>query len=219
MIQCVQRIERSIRDRSDVDGPLINYWIYIFILFLLTFGIYSIVLFFQRIGRIDKFIIRKRDYYEGVIEFLEKYSQEQDKYDEFQNEIEDLKTIYQMEFFNNIKEIKAGMSFLLAIVTIGIYGFIVLYKLNKVWNDLQIFERNFDDRLSQLLIKLELSTYPLTFKSDPTKNRSFSMYLVLGFVTFGIWFIVWDYKIHTDPDNLYKEFHSVEDTILNIVRK
>jgi hypothetical protein len=29
---------------------------------------------------------------------------------------------------------------------------------------------------------------------------------------------VWDYKVHTDPDNLYGEIHSVEDTVLQTVR-
>jgi hypothetical protein len=42
--------------------------------------------------------------------------------------------------------------------------------------------------------------------------------LILSIVTFGIWSLVWEYKIQTDPDNLYNEFHSVEDTVLQTVR-
>ena len=37
-------------------------------------------------------------------------------------------------------------------------------------------------------------------------------------MTVGIWGLVWDYKIHTDPDKLFSEYHSIEDTILQIVR-
>jgi hypothetical protein len=59
MNQEVLRIERSVRDRNDSDKVLINYWLYFFLLSWITFGIMGLVLFFQRIGRVDKFINRK----------------------------------------------------------------------------------------------------------------------------------------------------------------
>jgi len=219
MIQAVQKIERSIRERRDTDVPLINYWLYIFLLSWITLGIYSIVLFFKRIGRIDKFIARKREYYEGIIDFTEKYSKENNKDDELHHDIQDLKNMYEDNYEKKIKEIKAGLSFFLLIITLGIWELVVIYKQNGIWNKLQRFDQDFDDKLSQIWIKLELIKYSLNFKSDSSKNRSFILYLILTIVTVGIWGIVWDYKIHTDPDNLYKEFHSVEDTVLNTVRK
>ena len=45
-----------------------------------------------------------------------------------------------------------------------------------------------------------------------------AFFLILSIVTFGIWALVWDYKIHTDPENLYGDFHGIEDTVLQVVR-
>ena len=105
------------------------------------------------------------------------------------------------------------------IVTLGIWAFVWLYKMNKIWYDLQKIEQDFDDKISQIWSKLGLIKYPLSFNLDSSKNRSYALYLILSIITFGIWSLVWDFKIHTDPDNLYKEFHSIEDTVLQIVRQ
>lgn len=88
-----------------------------------------------------------------------------------------------------------------------------------MWDKLQKLEQDFDDKLSQIWIKVGLIKYPLTFNLDSSKNRSYALYLILSIITFGIWELVWDYKIDTDPENLYKEFHSIEDTVLQTVRK
>lgn len=218
MMQSVQKIERNIKERIEVDVPLINWWLNILIVTPVTLGIYSIILFFKKTSRVDKFIIRKKEYYQNVIEYTERFAQEKGTYDDTRNEIEDLKFLMTNAFNSKIKEIKGGISFLLTIVTFGIWAFIWMYKMNKVWDDLQKLEQEFDDKVSQIWLKLELTKYPINFNINSSKKRSFVLYLILSTVTFGIWGLVWDYKIHTDPDNLYKEFHQVEDTILNTVR-
>ena len=177
-----------------MDVPLINWWLYTLIVAPVTFGIYSIVVFFKRTGRVDKFIVRKRDYYRALLDYTGKYTQENNTYDLIHHDLADL------------------------MVTMGLWGFIWLYKMNRVWYDLQKIEQDFDDKLSQIWIKAGLIKYPLTFNLDCSKNRSYILYFILSIVTFGIWGLVWDYKIHTDPDNIYKEFHSVEDTVLQTVR-
>ncbi len=103
-------------------------------------------------------------------------------------------------------------------LTLGIWNFVWLYKMNRIWYDLQTVEENFDRAISQIWIRLGLTKYPLNFAVDPSKKRSYPLYLLLSVVTAGIWAFVWDYKIHTDPDSLYKEFHSVEDMVLQVVR-
>jgi hypothetical protein len=49
-------------------------------------------------------------------------------------------------------------------------------------------------------------------------RRNFGLYLGLSIITFGIYGIIWDYQLHTDPEKVYPEFHSVEDTVLNGAR-
>ncbi len=218
LVQQVQQIERAIRARTNSDKKLVNWFLYIFILGPITLGIYAIVIFFQRTNRVDNFIKRKRVYYKNLIDFTDKYAQEKDKYEELRGEIADLQFFYEQNFENSIKELKAGLTFLLTLLTLGIWGFVWLYKINGIWHKLQTFEQEFDDRLSQLWIKLELTKYPINFEIKSSKDRNFWLYLILSFITLGIWFLVWDYKIHTDPDDLFPEFHVAEDTVLQIIR-
>lgn len=219
MNQEVLRIERSVRERNETDKVLINYWLYILVLSWLTFGIMAIVLFFQRINRIDKFIERKKTYFDGLINYSEQIAKEKGKYDELSTQINKLKDVYTYEFLGKNKKIKAGLSFLLSIITFGIWGIVVLFKLNKAWNNLQKAEQKFYDELNTILTKLELTKYPVSFKVKSNKNRSFILYLILTLITFGIWGIVWDYKIHTDADDLYPEIHTAEDSILGIIKQ
>lgn len=124
----------------------------------------------------------------------------------------------QAAYGGNLRKINSGLSFLLTVVTIGIYGFYVLYRVNRYWWDAQVVEQEFDDNLSHAWLTLGLMRYPITFNLDQEKRRSYALYLILSIVTFGIWAIVWDYKIQTDPESLYGEFHSIEDIVLQIVR-
>jgi uncharacterized membrane protein len=218
MIQAVTMIERSIKDRRLNDVEFINWWLYFFIVNPITLGIYGIILFFKRTDRVDRFINRKARYYESLIDFTEKYCKEKQSYDKLHHRFNDLKSLYKESFSEKIKPVNSGLSFLLIIITLGIWSLIWLYKMNKVWFDLELFEQDFDDTLSQIWIEAGLTKYPINIKIDPSKNRSYALYLILSLLTFGIWFLVWDYKIHTDPENIFPEFHSVEDSILQTIR-
>lgn len=216
--QAEAKIERGIKQRRTSDTTLINYWLYVFLVSWVTFGIYGLVLFFKRISRIDGFSDRKRLYYEALIDWTELHSQQQGKEDEVHHMLGDMRSEVQVAYSGDLRKINAGMSFLLTIVTIGFYSLYVLYRMNRYWWDAQVVEQDFDDKLSQVWSRLDLMRYPVSFTLDQGKQRSYPLYLFLSFITLGIWGIVWDYKIHTDPKNLYPEFHSVEDTVLQVVR-
>jgi uncharacterized protein DUF4234 len=218
LMQSVTRIDRAVKERRDSDTTLINYWLYFFLVSWVTFGIYSLVLFFKRINRIDRFSARKQAYYEGLLDWTERYADQRGKRDEVQSLLEDARHEVKAAYNGDLKPIKAGVSFLLTIVTIGIYGLYVLYRMNRYWWDAQVLEQSFDDRLSQAWVRVGLMRYPISFTLDQGKRRSYALYLILSIITFGIWAIVWDYKIHTDPENLFPEFHSVEDTALQTIR-
>lgn len=217
-VHAVTRVDRAIKERRDSDTLLINYWLYFLLVSWVTIGIYGLVLFFRRIGRVDRFSERKRAYYEAVIDWTEMYAEQQRKKDEVHHVLSDMRLDIGDAFKGPLRKINAGVSFLLTIVTIGIYGLYVLYRMNRYWWDAQVVEQNFDDKLSQVWLKLDLMRYPISFTLDQSKRRSYLLYLLLSILTIGIWAIVWDYKIHTDPDNLYKEFHSIEDTVLQVLR-
>ena len=165
MIQAVQKIERSIKERREVDVPFMNWLLYILIINPVTLGIYGIVMFFKRTQRVDKFIVRKKDYYQSVLDYTERYSQEKNCYDGIRNDLNDLNDYVNTSFYKEVKEIKAGISFLLIVITLGIWAFVWLYKMNKIWYNLQKIEQDFDDKLSQIWIRIGLIKYPINF--DP----------------------------------------------------
>jgi hypothetical protein len=218
LIQSVTRLDRAIKDRRDSDVELTNWWLYALLLSWVTFGIYTLYLFFKRISRIDAFSRRKQAYYEALLEWTEREAAARGRDHEVHDELVDLGSEVYLAYRRDLRPINAGLSFVLTIVSIGFYGLFVLYRKNRYWWDAQVVEQDFDDKLSQVWMKLGIVRYPLTYRVDQSKRRSYALYLILSIVTFGVWGLVWDYKIHTDPDNLYGEFHAVEDSVLQTVR-
>jgi len=218
MTQSVTKIDRAIKERRNTDRLLVNFWLYFFLLSWATIGIYGIVLFFQRINRIDGFSARKQRYYDALLTWTERYAEREHRQDEVHNAVTDMRAEISAAYRDDMRPIGAGVSFLLTIVTIGIYGFYVLYRINRYWWDAQILEQEFDDQLSQTWLNLGLARYPTTFTLDQRKQRSYALYLILSFITFGVWAVYWDYQLQIDPDNLYGEFHTNEDTVLQTVR-
>lgn len=218
MAQYEIKIERAIKERRESDKPLINYWLYLLLVSWVTLGIYVLVVFFQRMVRIDRFSTRKRRYYEGLIIWTSRYAQHLGKEGQVHARLGDMRAEISGAYNGSMRQINAGLSFLFTILTLGIFGFYVLYRVNRYWWDAQVVEQQFDDNLSQVWSKLGLMRYPLDFTLDQRKQRGYVLYLILSFLTLGIWGIVWGYKIHTDPETLYPEFHSNEDAVLQVIR-
>jgi Domain of unknown function (DUF4234) len=218
LIPSVTKLDRAVKQRRDTDVQLVNWWLYTLLLSWVTFGIYSLYLYFKRIARIDQFSERKHSYYDATLEWTERWAARNGQEDAIHQEVADLRADVTRAYQEDLRPIKAGLSFVLTLITLGIYGFYVLYRVNKYWWDAQVMEQDFDDKLSQTWIKLNIMRYQLDFPVDQRKRRSYALYLVLSIVTFGIWGLVWDYKVHTDPDNLYGQFHGIEDTVLQTIR-
>lgn len=218
MEQAVQRVDRFVKERRETDKPLVSWTLYFLLLSWVTFGIYPLVVFVRRISRADAFAARKYNYYTSVLDYTKQYAEECGKSDLVHAKLGDVESELKTAFDGNLRPIKAGVSLLLSFVTLGIYGLYVIYRLDKFWWDVQVVEQDFDESVSQVWTTLGIVRYPVTFEPNQSVRRSFGMYLLLSFVTFGVWGIVWDYKIHTDPDKLFPEFHSSEDAVLAAVR-
>ena len=79
-------------------------------------------------------------------------------------------------------------------------------------------EQDFDEKLSLIRNKLGVVRYPITFQPVGELRQSFGLHLGLSIITLGIYGIFWDYRLHTDPEKVYPEFHAVEDSVLNGAR-
>jgi hypothetical protein len=218
LVESMTRLDRAIKARRDSDTQLINWWIMWLVLSWLTFGIYLVYNYYQRMSRIDGFSRRKRAYYQALLEWTEREAATRGKEEALHTDLADLRGEATRAYQKDLREINAPLSLVITILTAGLYGLYVVYRLNRYWWDAQVFEQDFDDGLSRMWSRLGIVKYPINFQLDQSKRRDFWLYLVLSIVTFGIWALVWDYKLQVDPDNLYGEYHSIEDTVLQTIR-
>lgn len=218
-LHSVTQIDRAIKQRRNSDVEFMNFWLYFLVVAPVTFGIYALIIYYRRMTRIDRFSERKKQYYEAVMEWTERFAERNGRTDDVHFMLGDMRSEVQAAYRGDLRKINAGISFLLTIVSLGIYGFYVLYRVNRYWWDAQVLEEEFDDRLSQTWGKLGLMRYPLSLTPDQGTRRSYALYLILSIVTLGIWGVVWDYKTYTDPEKVYPEMHAIEDTVLQTVRQ
>lgn len=218
VVPALAKIERYIRERRDTDRPLVGWGIYFFLLTWVTLGIYPIVIFYKRLNRADLFRERRQHYYDAVIAFTAEFAEQASRLDTIHHDTDDLAAYVKERFANVHRPIKAGLSVLLSFVTLGIYGYIAYYQAMKFWWEIQVTEQDFCEKLSIIWTTLGIIRYPIRFDPLQQLRRSFWMNFFLSIVTLGIYGIVWDYQLHTDPDKVYPEFHSTEDATLSAAR-
>ncbi|WP_194925834.1 DUF4234 domain-containing protein [Catenulispora pinisilvae] len=217
-LEAVRQVDRYVHERRVTDQAFVGWGLYFFLLSWVTLGIYPIVIFYRRLNRADLFRDRRLHYYSAVIDSSAQYAEGRGEYGAAHDDLDDLRRFVKERFEDEHKPIKAGLSVFLSFVTIGIYGFIAIYRLMRFWWQIQLTEQDFDDKLSIVWTKLGIIRYPITFEPVPALNRSFGLHFLLSCVTLGIYGIIWDYRLHTDPEKVYPEFHSTEDAVLNALR-
>jgi hypothetical protein len=217
-IPAVQQVDRFVHRRRFTDRILVSWPLYFFILSWVTLGIYSLLIAYRRWERADLFRQRRVHYYDAVIAATRQYAEESGQYGPAHDDLDDLQRFVTERFEDEHRPINAGASLALSIITLGVYGFYAVYRLMRFWWEVQLTEQDFDDRLSLLWTKLGMIKYPLTFEVDERLHRSFGLHFFLTIVTLGICGMVWDYRLHTDPEKIFPEFHSLEDGTLGVLR-
>lgn len=217
-VQAVQQVDRYIHSRRDADRPLVSWGLYFFLLSWITFGIYAMVVFYRRMNRAEQFRLRKQNYYDATLAFVSQYAEEIGEYATVHDAVGDTDRYVKDRFVVEHKQIRPGLWLVLSCLTLGVFWYIAVARVMRFWWQIQVTEQEFDEKLSPIMIKLNVVRYPITFRPVEELRRSFWMHFVLTIVTLGIYGVIWDYRSHTDPDKVYPEFHAVEDTVLNAVR-
>ena len=220
LLPAAQQVERYVRDRRDTDRTFVEWAVYFFLLVPVTLGIYALVIFYREVNRADMFAQRKAHYYKSLLDYTRQWTQESGEYDATHSQIDDIEWYIKGRFESEHKPIRAGLSLFLSIVTLGIYRLYSIYRMDRFWYQIQLTEQDFDDSLlCDLWVKLGLVKYPIPYRPDESTRRSFWMSFALTCVTLGIYGIVWDYKIYTDPPKkIFPEIHALEDSVIQIVR-
>lgn len=214
----IAQIERYVRLRRDTDRPLISWGLYFFLLSWLTLGVYPVIVFYQRLNRADLFSDRRHHYYEAVVDYTTRYADDAGRAEDVHYETDDLASYVKGRFITVHQPIKAGLSVLLSFATLGIYGYISVYRLMKYWWEIQVTEQDFCEKLSPIWTELGIIRYPISYELIQRVRRNFWTCFLLSIVTIGVYGIWWDYYLHTDPDRVYPEMHSSEEAVLNAAR-
>lgn len=218
VLSAVPQVERYVRARRDTNQKFVGWGLYFFLLSWVTFGIYPIIIFYRRLNRADVFRDRKLGYYTSLVNLTHQHAQNQGNTSVLP-QLDDLHREITARFTGEHKPIRAGLSVFLSIITLGIYGYIAIYRDMKFWWQIQLTEQDFYEHLGITWTKLKIVRHPVTFQPIGDLNRSFWMHFLLAIVTFGIYGMIWDYRLHTDPERLFPESDSAEDGILASVRQ
>lgn len=173
-------IIENINQGEIYEKPYIN-WSSFVIFSILSFGIFGLYYFIKRVNRVNFLINRKKEL--GKL-FVQKYNR------------------YNLNYYNSIETINPYLSILLIFLTLGIYFYIYIYKFNNIWQVIDNCEENFYRDFCQLSGK--------SINFQPIEKSNYFYNLLLSFITFGIWFLVWDYKIHNKAGKFFYLVHNRE---------
>ena len=191
-------------------------------------------------NRVNAFIERKTEWYKNIVEFTNQHSEDSRNVTKLNDLITAivLKTHVSPINLNNalifsgitsflgvislfFGEGQVQMSILIGICTIGtlmVNIIIYEYPINAIWDNIQCFENEFDSTLSKVWKENGWIEQSIEFYIDPRKKRNYVLWLFFSMISFGIMFVVWVYKIYTDPDSMYKQFHDIEDKIIERIK-
>ena len=193
----------------------------------------SMMFIVQRINRLNFFITRKKEWYQTIASMVKEQNTDVKRANKLTNLINQkfisIKPISLRSFLGiHVVILSLSMSMIEknATFVLGIFFIIWIVKLfvyqlslNNSWNRLQYFESEFDSTLSEIWKEDHKIEDSFSYTIDLRKKRNYFVWLFCSYVSLGIVGIVWDYKMHTDPDNMYKQFHDREDEILEVIEK
>lgn len=235
MTDCINLLEENIKNGQIWMKPLAD-WNKTVIFSLLTLGIYFIYIFIKRIERADKYIMRKRDFFNIVINCFQK------------NPAADLKGLQNTRalFIKDVPPLKPFLlklifvfcilSVTLSIVIYRLDGsianiavitgiflltalFIYIYRMNKIWDDIGFFENMFYAELEKILKKERIFKNSFLYETQSKMKDKFIPYLFLSlFPVPFLWLLVWDRKLHYLPDKIYPSSVSSEYIILETLK-
>jgi hypothetical protein len=210
-------IRLAIEARDLTDKKLMPYWFYFLVVYSLTLGLWGFVIMAQRIERIDRFSARKMSYYNALIDWTHERSMEDGREQDVRETVAEMRSHVQSAYERELRPINSCQSVVLTILTLGVYGLHVLYRMNRYWPDAMLVEQRFDVQVSSAWSVLGVLSDPVSFTADPSMRRGYAGHLIGTIVTLGIWGVAWDWMLHVDPDRLYVDIHAVEDSVMRTV--
>ena len=192
-------------------------------------------------NRVNIFIKRKAEWYTNIVEFTKQHSEDSEKLQKLKILMDSTKYKSAMNPINLINSLimmavskvfgamaspyisgtPTLLSFSICLVVIALWVVTVIvyeYPMNAIWNKIQCFENEFDDTLSKVWKENRWIENSIEFYIDPSKKRNYYLWIFFSIITCGVMYVIWKYKIYTDPDNMYYRFHDSENRILEVIK-
>jgi hypothetical protein len=230
------QIQESVRARQQTDKILSPLWILAPILAVLLgvslsilvffinqpFGlaliapaifvpaIISAILVYYLINRMTEHFVRESNLRRGVIQYLRAKAEQEGKGPSVASEIATMQSVHSEADASDDQ--KSAVLWTILAVVVPFVGLYVLYFLTKYPYEHDARWRAFSQQVQAAGSKLGIVAVAPSWKA--IEKRSFFLYLVLSFITVGIFALYWYYVLIEDPNQHFRAQAQFEDVFL-----
>ncbi len=218
MTDYIKELECLKRKAEKNNKPLYN-WYLCMLFSVLTFGIFFVGVFVERIKRLNKFIEIRAEYYKLVTAFTKDlYVSGVVKGKISERALYNL-NLQTQSFLSYNPIIPPTKTLILFVLTGGLYIFYYIYLMNKAWITLQYYEANYNKLLTVVWLEAEVTEEPIVFRVTNEPKHRFLVKVLFSVLTCGLYLIYWDYTAHVEPDTLFVRFADTAEATEKVIGK
>ena len=178
-------------------------------------GIVYIILFllpwYKLIRRRSEHFRRDKILREGLVSYIRGAASERGLEPQLSTEMATMMTVHS-ESSGEEGEKSAVLWIVLSIITFGLVGIYVSYFLTKDPHSHDARQLAFMQQVQSSFSKLQKTIVFPFWKAMP--DRSFFLYLILSWITFGLFALYWNYVLITDFNGHFKAQWQIEDQLI-----
>lgn len=207
-------LEANMRQRPVTDWQT-PFWT-AFLLALVTCGIYGVYILYKLMDRRQQHFERMVYFRYNMIQWLRQKAEAAGRLPEMEADISQLEGIHVAVSNRDRAGEKSPVLWLILGLVTGVTNFYVYYFLNDDFRAHEANENMFAQKASEVMQKLGMTEQPL-YTAWAVPERNFVVFLILSFITCGIYGIYWWYTLITDPNNHFNNHAYWENQVYAII--
>ncbi|MEW6020224.1 MAG: DUF4234 domain-containing protein [Pseudomonadota bacterium] len=207
-------LEATMRQRTITDWQT-GFWT-AFLLSLITCGIYGLYVLYKLMDRRQQHFERMVSMRYYLIQMLREKAQAAGQLDELATEISQLEGMHLQSTNRDREGEKNPIMWLVLGIATSVTNFYVYYFLNDDFRAHEANERIFMMRASEVMQRLGI-TYQQIVPNMAVPERNFVTFLILTFITCGIYGVYWWYTLIEDGNNHFNNHAMWENQVYAIV--
>lgn len=209
-------LDRESRRRHDTDTRL-SFGMYLVLSFF-TLGIYAIYVEYKLIDREQEHFKRMGRFNDDLYKLIEERADEVGTSKAVSKNVDEIRALNdQFQRLQQGKERSPALWTILSLLTLGLLFFYVRYFLTADMREHQRAEAEYIERASAVLNRLGIGKHPVQVE-QVVPDRSFPLYLLLTFVTLGLFGLYWSFVLIKDGNEHFSEHERFEDQLMATIR-